>query len=157
MQSGATMARLLRNTLCLMAVLALAGCETNEKNFPEFEFTGKPPEGVSKIVEGVSGAVGGVANSVEKMFEDEPPVIRQPVLPEMLVACRGHVFVPALGMRFVKKGKPPPTEGQYVREERLTPPYRIIPFGANVSVEQSPKRLNVELDRLNRVIGLFCG
>lgn len=144
------MARLLRNTLCLVAVLILASCETNEKNFPEFEFTGKPPEGVSKIVDGV-------ANSVGKMFEDDPPVIRQPVLPEMLVACRGHVFVPALGMAFVKRGKPPPTEGQYLREERLTPPYRVVPFGANVSVERSPTRLNVELDTLNRVIGLSCG
>ena len=26
------------------------------------------------------------------------PVIRQPVLPELLVACRGHVLVPSLGM-----------------------------------------------------------
>ena len=75
----------------------------------------------------------------------------------MLVGCRGHVFVPALGMAFVKHGKEPPSDGQYVREERLTPPYRIIPAGARVSVEQSPARLNVELDTRNRVIGLFCG
>jgi hypothetical protein len=118
--------------------MALAACEHNDKTFPNFEFTGKVPV-------------------VDKVFAADPPVIRQPVLPEMLVACRGHVFVPALGMVFVKHGKPPPAEGQYLREERLTPPYRIIPAGANVSVEQSPTRLNVELDKHNRVIGLFCG
>lgn len=75
----------------------------------------------------------------------------------MLVACRGHVYVPALGMRLVPRGKEPPTEGQYLREERLTPPYRIIPFGARVSMEQSSARLNVELDRYGRLIGLYCG
>lgn len=152
-----TAARVFTAVLCVASVFALAACETNEKNFPEFEFTGKPPEGVSKVLDGVSSAVSGAANSVGKMFRDDPPVIRQPVLPEMLVACRGHVFVPALGMAFVKRGKQPPSDGQYLREERLTPPYRIIPFAANVSVEQSPKRLNVELDKLNRVIGLYCG
>ena len=132
------MMRILRNVLCVAVVLALGACEHNDKTFPNFQFTGKVP-------------------LAEKMFADDPPVIRQPVLPEMLVACRGHVFVPALGMVFVKHGKQPPGEGQYLCEERLTPPYRIIPAGARVSVEQSPTRLNVELDKLNRVIGLYCG
>ena len=139
------MTRILRNVLCVTAVLALgaglSACEHNDKTFPNFQFTGKVP----------------MADKVGKIFADDPPTIRQPVLPEMLVACRGHVFVPALGMVFVKHGKPPPGEGQYLREERLTPPYRIIPAGARVSVEQSPARLNVELDKLNRVIGLYCG
>lgn len=136
------MTRNLRNVLYAAAVLGLGvglgACEHNDKTFPNFQFTGKVP-------------------LAEKMFADDPPVIRQPVLPEMLVACRGHVFVPALGMVFVKHGKQPPGEGQYLREERLTPPYRIIPAGARVSVEQSPTRLNVELDKINRVIGLYCG
>ncbi len=90
-------------------------------------------------------------------IEPSPPVIRQPVLPEMLVNCRGHVLVPALGMTFVARGKDAPDRGQYLREERLTPPYRVIPPGARVSTEQSPKRLNVELDTLDRIIGLYCG
>lgn len=149
MQSGMTMTRLLRTTLCITAALALGACEHNEKTFPSFEFTGKVPM-VERMVDSVTGTVG-------KIFEEEPPVIRQPVLPEMLVACRGHVFVPALGMVFVKHGKQPPKEGQYVREESLTPPYRVLPFGARVSVEQSPERLNVELDQRNRIIGLYCG
>ncbi|MSO73385.1 MAG: hypothetical protein EXQ84_07265 [Rhodospirillaceae bacterium] len=29
-------------------------------------------------------------------FKRPPAVVRQPVLPEMLVNCRGHVLVPAL-------------------------------------------------------------
>ncbi|MBY0509342.1 MAG: hypothetical protein K2P94_04240 [Rhodospirillaceae bacterium] len=140
-----TAARVLGTVICVASALVLTACEHNEKTFPSFQFTGKVP------------VVDSLTDKVEKLFEADPPVIRQPVLPEMLVACRGHVFVPALGMIFVKHGKQPPTEGQYLREERLTPPYRIIPAGANVSVEQSPSRLNVELDKLNRVIGLFCG
>jgi hypothetical protein len=85
------------------------------------------------------------------------PVIRQPVLPEYLVGCRGHVLVPSLGMTFVAKSAPQPTEGQYVREESLTPPYRVIRPGDRISQELSPQRLNVELDSFSRVIGLACG
>lgn len=51
----------------------------------------------------------------------------------------------------------PPTDGQYLREERLTPPYRIVPPDARLSMDQSPTRLNVELDRHKRVVGLYCG
>jgi hypothetical protein len=149
MQGGMTMGRILRSVCGAMVFLALGACEHNDKTFPSFEFTGRVPV--------VSDAVDGVTNRVGKMFEDDPPVIRQPVLPEMLVGCRGHVFVPALGMVFVKHGKQPPKEGQYVREESLTPPYRVIPAGARVSVEGSPQRLNVELDKLKRIIGLYCG
>jgi hypothetical protein len=85
------------------------------------------------------------------------PVIRQPVLPEYLVGCRGHVLVPALGMAFVAKGSPLPTAGQFVREENLTPPYRVIRPGDRTSQERSFDRLNVELDAYSRVIGLACG
>jgi hypothetical protein len=86
-----------------------------------------------------------------------PAVIRQPVVPEMLVPCRGHVLVPALGMTFVSKGEQAPTQGQYMREENLTPPYRILPPGAFVTKEHSPARVNVELDAQKRIIGLYCG
>ena len=113
-------------------VFALAACSHNGRTFPNFEFTGE-------------------------IFPDAPPVLRQPVLPEMLINCRGHVFVPALGMKFVERGVEPPKDGQYLREESLTPPYRIIPSGAAVSFEQKPARLNIELDRQTRVIGLYCG
>ncbi len=85
------------------------------------------------------------------------PAIRSPVLPEMLVACRGHVLVPALGMLLIPKGKEPPQTGQYLREERLTAPYRILPPGARLSQEMSPTRLNVELDSDGHIIGLYCG
>jgi hypothetical protein len=96
-------------------------------------------------------------------FQDEPPpapqgpTLRQPVLPEMLVGCRGHVLVPALGMTFIYNGQEPPAEGQYLKEDKLTPPYRILRPGAAISREQSPTRLNVELDRQSRIIGLYCG
>src|SRR5262249_4237537 len=86
-----------------------------------------------------------------------PPVIRQPVVPEMLVQCRGHVLVPALGMTFVMHGADEPSSGQYLREENLTPPYRILPPHAIVTKEFSPARLNVELDERGRIIGLYCG
>lgn len=86
-----------------------------------------------------------------------PAVIRQPVVPEMLVPCRGHVLVPALGMTFVRQGEQEPSTGQYLREENLTPPYRVLPPGALVTKEHSPARLNVELDAQKRIIGLYCG
>lgn len=86
-----------------------------------------------------------------------PAVIRQPVVPEMLVPCRGHVLVPALGMIFVSKGAEVPGSGQYMREENLMPPYRILPPGVLVTKEHNPARVNVELDAQKRIIGLYCG
>lgn len=86
-----------------------------------------------------------------------PAVIRQPVVPEMLVQCRGHVLVPALGMNFVPKGQPTPGTGQYMREENLTAPYRVLLPGAIVTKDYSAQRLNVELDAQLRIIGLYCG
>lgn len=126
------MKTLARIALLFAVPLALAACETNgEKSFAKFQFTGRilPPE----------------------------PVIRQPVLPEMLVPCRGHVLVPALGMTLVPKNTQAPETGQFLREERITPPYRVLPPDARVSMDKSPERLNVELDRYNRVVGLYCG
>ena len=94
-------------------------------------------------------------------FKDAPapqgPTLRQPVLPEMLVNCRGHVLVPALGMIFVYNGQEPPPSGQYLKEDKLAPPYRILRPGAVTSREMSPTRLNVELDNQNHIIGLYCG
>lgn len=89
--------------------------------------------------------------------EMPPPVIRQPVLPEMLVVCRGHVLVPALGMTFVYRAAEAPTAGQFLREENLSAPYRIIAPGSRISQEHSGARLNVELDKYRRIIGLYCG
>lgn len=126
------MKRVVHMMLAMAAALGVGGCVTNGERFPNMQFTGE-------------------------IFPTEPAVIRQPVLPEMLVPCRGHVFVPALGMTFVMKGKDAPDKGQYMREERLTPPYRVIPHGARVSMENSPERLNVELDDKGRIIGLYCG
>jgi hypothetical protein len=85
------------------------------------------------------------------------PRIRQPVLPEYLVGCRGHVLVPALGMTFVMRGAAPPAMGQYLREERLIPPYRVLRPGDRFTEERVPDRLNIELDGLDRIIGLSCG
>lgn len=136
------MKRTLKMAVGTVMALALAACEHNGRTFPNFQFTGKVPS-IDNVIDGV--------------FKEDPPVIRQPVVPEMLINCRGHVFVPALGMKFIPRGKEPPAEGQYLREERLTAPYRIVPAGARVSVEQSPTRLNVELDKLNRIIGFYCG
>ena len=92
-----------------------------------------------------------------ELYGTPPAVVRQPVVPEMLVNCNGHVLVPALGMAFVRRGDEPPGDGQYLREERLTPPYRVIPPGAPISPEQSPARVNLELDSSSRIVGLFCG
>ena len=75
----------------------------------------------------------------------------------MLVNCRGHVLVPALGMVFVYNGQEPPAAGQYLKEDKLAPPYRILRPGAVTSREMSPMRLNVELDNQNHIIGLYCG
>jgi hypothetical protein len=96
-----------------------------------------------------------LANALD--LRPPPPVIRQPVLPEMLKACRGHVLVPALGMKFVARGASPPDSGQYLREENISAPYRIISPGVRLTQDQSPTRLNVELDRWDRIVGLFCG
>ncbi|MSO73386.1 MAG: hypothetical protein EXQ84_07270 [Rhodospirillaceae bacterium] len=60
-------------------------------------------------------------------------------------------------MILVFKDQPPPERGQFIREKRLSAPYRILLPGARVSNEQSPRRLNVELDDGNRITGLYCG
>jgi hypothetical protein len=124
-----------RMLVVIGAAAALSCCGKNGRLFPDIQ---------ARDVLGVQ-------------YEKSAPAIRQPVLPEMLVACRGHVLVPALGMLLIPKGKEPPQTGQYLREERLSAPYRILPPGARVSQEMSPTRLNVELDAQGRIIGLYCG
>ena len=122
--------------IAVIATLALAGCSTPGHKFDVgrdlFGFKPEPPAPTG-------------------------PIIRQPVLPEMLVNCRGHVLVPALGMVFVYNGQEPPVSGQYLKEDKLAPPYRILRPGAVTSREMSPTRLNVELDNQNHIIGLYCG
>ncbi len=80
-----------------------------------------------------------------------------PIRPETLVHCRGHVLVPALGMTFVPTAGCLPSRGQYLREESLTPPYRILPPGASATMDFVPQRLNVDLDSDNRIVNLRCG
>lgn len=122
---------------------ALSGCESSGTLFPTF------PEAAGSA--GAAGGMGGAGVGIP------PPVIRQPVLPEYLVGCRAHVLVPALGMTFVFKGAETPTSGQFLREDRLTAPYRVIKPGDRVSQDRSQQRQNVELDSYNRVVGLSCG
>ena len=114
---------------------ALAGCGGDGRLFPDLH----------------------VRNPIQLTDEPNPPAIREPVLPEMLVNCGGNVLVPALGMTLVMRGGIPPTKGMYLREERLNAPYRILPPGSHPSAELSPKRLNIETDKSNRIIGLYCG
>jgi hypothetical protein len=118
----------------VMATLALAGCTIKR-------------DGNKRII----------YPSILDADDPGPPVLRQPVLPEMLVPCRGHVLVPALGMTLVARGAAAPEVGQFLREERLSAPYRIVTPGARVSQETNPARLNVELDKKRRIIGLYCG
>lgn len=113
------------------------------------------------LLAGCAGQPGAIFPGAESAPTDAkavpPPVIRQPVLPEMLVNCRGHVLVPALGMTFVKRGGEAPPTGQFMREDHLTAPYRVLSPGDRMSMEFSPQRLNVELDRFGRIVGLYCG
>jgi hypothetical protein len=132
----------MRYAMIVTLVLGLAGCAgASGALFPEFPNERAAPPGTGINFDSPVPA----------------PVIRQPVLPEYLVGCRGHVLVPALGMTFVRVGAALPTSGQYLREERLTAPYRIVRPGDRVSQDRNSQRLNVELDNLNRLIGLSCG
>jgi predicted small lipoprotein YifL len=124
--------RMMAAATCLAA---LAGCGGDGRFFPDLQ----------------------VHSPVQVASEPAPPAIREPVLPEMLVNCGGNVLVPALGMTLVMRGQTPPEKGLYLREERLNAPYRILPPGSHPSAELSPKRLNIETDKSNRIIGLYCG
>lgn len=134
MISGGMMKSGQRKIIAVLGAVLLAGCAQGpNRGYPYFK------EGLGIVP------------------QTPPAVIRQPVVPEMLVQCRGHVLVPALGMTFVARGADAPSVGQFLREENLTPPYRILPPRAIVTKDQSPARLNVELDDRRRIIGLYCG
>ena len=124
-----------RITVAAVCLTALAACGHEGRFFPDLH----------------------VRNPIELVDEPSPPAIREPVLPEMLVNCGGNVLVPALGMALVMRGQTPPDRGMYLREERLTAPYRILPPGSHPSADLSPKRLNIETDKSSRIIGLYCG
>ena len=136
MGMGDRMTKAKVHLLALVACTALAGCGHEGRLFPDV-----------KTSEVFGTQYGG----------PPAPTVRQPILPEMLVPCRGHVLVPAIGMVLVPRGKALPEEGQYLKEESITAPYRILPPGARLSQEMSPSRLNVELDNDSRIIGLYCG
>lgn len=140
--TAVTKDRTLRHTAAmLLTAFALSGCGAAGALFPEIEVR---PENAPPRMDNA-------------MAPNAPATPRRPVLPEQLVACRGHVLVPAMGMTLVPNGALPPPAGQYMREERLTAPYRIIRPGDRVSAEHSPTRLNVELDAQGRIVGLACG
>lgn len=130
------------------AAFALAGCGAVGNMFPEFELRSNTTDSAAAMPAGMGGA-GAMGEAM--------PMPRRTIMPEMLVACRGHVLVPALSMMLVPNGGTPPMSGQYIREERLTPPYRVIRPGDRVTTDRNPSRLNVELDRAGHIIDLRCG
>ena len=131
-------------TVSLTVSVALSGCGAMGEFFPDFDSsTGRSgPSVMAPKSSGGFQAGAAVGGSVR---------------PETLVDCRGHVLVPALGMTFVPTGAQPPSRGQFLREESLTPPYRVLPPGAAGTMDYVPSRLNVDLDGDNRVINLRCG
>lgn len=148
------MTRELTRRMARMAVIiglgaGVAGCGAVGTMFPEFEMR---PAGNDGPMAGGSAMGAGAA-----MDPNAPAMPRRTIMPETLVGCRGHVVVPALGMTLVPTGGPPPVSGQYLREERLTAPYRVIRPGDRITTDRNPSRLNVELDRMGRIIDLGCG
>ncbi len=135
-----------RLVLAGLVAMALAGCRAVGNMFPEFEMQSPAAQSTAG-----SGMMAGQPPSTLA------PMPRRPIMPEMLVACRGHVLVPAIGMTLVPNGGTLPAAGQYLREERLTPPYRLIRPGDRVTTDRNPGRLNVELDRAGLIVDLTCG
>lgn len=129
--------RQLISVITLSAVLS--GCGAMGEFFPDFD----PSNGSGSSMMR-DEYVGGNANILA-------------IRPETLVACRGHVLVPAIGMVFVPYGGQPPSSGQFLREESLTAPYRVLPPGVSMTMDNVPPRLNVDLDGSNRIINLRCG
>lgn len=119
----------------------LSGCGAIGQFFPDFN---GGPDGVS------SGMSSGVTMTRDGGMMSAPNA-------DMLMSCRGHVLVPAMGMTFVPFGGQPPSRGQFLREESLTAPYRVLPPGSMGTMDNVPSRLNVDLDGNNRIIGLRCG
>ena len=125
------------------AVLGLSGCSAIGQYFPDYEPTGDPPARSSGSAPAPSS--GGSSFGAPALDADA------------LMACRGHVLIPAMGMTFVPTGGRTPSRGQYLREESLTPPYRVLPPGVAATQDYVPNRLNIDVDRNNRIIDLRCG
>lgn len=130
----------MRNLVVMFALtVALSGCGAMGEFFPDFDPSSR--DGAS-IMNDRSGR-GSMATGT--------------VRPETLTVCRGHVLAPAIGMTFVSFGGQAPSNGQFLREESLTPPYRVLPPGAAMTMDNVPSRLNVDLDGNNRIVNLRCG
>lgn len=120
---------------------ALSGCGAVGQFFPDFDgSSGGSTPGVSS----------GMAMTRDGRMMSTPNA-------DMLMGCRGHVLAPAMGMTFVPFGGQQPAQGQFLREESLTAPYRVLPPGSMATMDNVPSRLNVDLDGNNRIIGLRCG
>lgn len=129
-----------RTAIIFALAVALTGCGAIGEFFPDFDSSGGN-SGSSVMMDRQSS---GVSNGGS-------------IRPETLVSCRGHVLVPAMGMTFVPYGRPAPSSGQFLREESLTPPYRVLPPGAAATMDNVPSRLNVDVDRNNRIVNIRCG
>lgn len=129
-----------RTFIMLTVAAALAGCGAMGEFFPDFDSFGGG-SGSFMPMDRTSSSIGSGTS----------------IRPETLVGCRGHVLVPAMGMTFVPYGRPAPGSGQFLREESLTPPYRVLPPGAAATMENVPSRLNIDVDRNNRIVNIRCG
>ena len=135
----------MRDTVSLLIVtVVLSACSASGEFFPDFQSSSGNPIPQRSMPSSMTSMHG---ESQYTRF----------VRPEALVECRGHVLVPAIGMAFVPTGTQPPAGGQYLREESLIPPYRVVPPGASVIIDTVPARLNVDLDSNNRIVNLRCG
>lgn len=128
----------------LVAAFALSACGAMGEYFPDFDASN-------------SSNMSSASTTMGTPSMPNAPQATGFLRPEVLVECRGHVLVPAMGMTFVPSGGQPPSRGQYLREENLTPPYRVFPPGAAGTMDFVPSRLNVDLDGENRIINLRCG
>jgi len=102
-----------RTAIMITLATALSGCGAVGEFFPDFNSSGGNTGSSMVMDRGSSGMSNGSS-----------------IRPETLVSCRGHVLVPAMGMTFIPYGRPAPSNGQFLREESLTPPYRVLPPGA---------------------------
>ncbi|NKB45349.1 MAG: hypothetical protein GKS03_13840 [Alphaproteobacteria bacterium] len=129
-----------RTFIMITVAAVLSGCGAMGEFFPDFD-SSTSGGGSSMMMDRQAPGMGNVGS----------------VRPETLVSCRGHVLVPAMGMTFVPYGSAAPSSGQFLREESLTPPYRVLPPGAAATMDNVPSRLNVDVDRNNRIINIRCG
>jgi hypothetical protein len=138
-----------RISTLFVAALGLSGCSAIGQYFPDFEPTGDPAP-VSSSMSSPPASSGGAMTSSAQMGSATLDA-------NALMACRAHVLIPAVGMTFVPTGGRVPASGQYLREESLTPPYRVLPPGAAATRDYIVNRLNIDVDRNNRIVNLRCG